>query len=292
MGVSPAYSIHRYRDDMFKVVAFKGRRDPDAMYIRDPEAKQHNETKLDSNYSRARSLVLQYALCNPWEWFFTGTLDKAKFNRYDLDKFQLQLSQFIRDKRKAYGTQAQYLLIPEQHKDGAWHIHGMLSGLPASALRKFRWPEPKHLINSDFMNWPDYQRKFGFCSLGPIRDPVATAYYVSKYVSKDLARRGGDLGKHLYFHSRPLKKAEKASDVYLFHQQLDEVCVNNYDFVKTGMVENAHWSFPYIWDGADYEEIPFDPKPMEDPLQGFDLKTIDPTYEQMKIESEVFRHVP
>ena len=42
MAVSPAYSIHRYRDDIYKVVAFKGNRDPDSMYVRDREDQQHN----------------------------------------------------------------------------------------------------------------------------------------------------------------------------------------------------------------------------------------------------------
>ena len=85
MAVSPAYTIHRYRDDIYKVVAFKGNRDPDVMYVRDREEQQHNDAKLDSNFSRARSMVLQYALCNPWDYFFTGTLDREKMDRYDLD---------------------------------------------------------------------------------------------------------------------------------------------------------------------------------------------------------------
>ena len=157
-------------------------------------------------FCRAKSLVLQYALCNPWDYFFTGTLDETKLNRHDLDAYRQKLSQFIRDKRKEYGTQVQYLLIPEQHKDGAWHIHGMLANLPGPALRRFRRPEPWKLVNSEYLNWPDYQRKFGFCSLGPIKHPVATSFYITKYVSKELSRRGGDLGKHLYFHSRPLKR--------------------------------------------------------------------------------------
>ncbi|WP_293280498.1 hypothetical protein, partial [Oscillibacter sp.] len=63
----------------------------------------------------------------------------------------------------------------------------------------------------NYMNWPDYQQKFGFCSLGPVKHPVATSFYITKYVSKELSLRGKDVGKHLYFHSRPLKKAEHTS---------------------------------------------------------------------------------
>lgn len=74
MGDLPLYAIHQYRDDIYKVVAFR-RRAPSVVRLR-REEQQVNDTKLDNNFSRARSMVLQYALCNPWEYFFTGTLDR------------------------------------------------------------------------------------------------------------------------------------------------------------------------------------------------------------------------
>lgn len=273
---------------MFKVVAFKGNRDPDALFLRNKEEQKQNDFKLANNYSRARSMILQYALCNPWDYFFTGTLDETKYNRYNLDRYASQLMQWIRDKRKAYNAKFQVLLIPELHQDGAWHMHGLIYGLPDQVLRRFRYPEPLYLINSDYLNWPDYQRKFGFCSLGKIDNPVATAYYITKYVSKDLSRRSGDLGKHLYFHSRPLKKADPVSDVYYYDSQLDEYCTQDFDFVKTGMVHNAPWYFPYQWDGCDVRdlsELPplHPPEPVPDPLAGFDPRTIDPFYEQLNL---------
>lgn len=282
MSISPFYTIHRYREDVYKVVAFKGNRDPDIVYLRDREEQAHYDNKLDSNFSRARSMVLQYALCNPWEYFFTGTLDKAKMDRYDLDTFASRFMQFIRDKRKKYNAKFQVLLIPEHHEDGAWHMHGLVNGLPAEVLTKFAPPAPKKLVVGNFLNWPDYMVKFGFCSLAPIRDPIATAYYISKYVSKDLSRRGSELGKHLYFHSRPLKKAEKASDIYQYDRRLDGFCTKEYDFCKVGMVNNVPWYFPYMWAGADYPVEDMYPQPLEVSSE-FNPAEIDPYYEQMKI---------
>lgn len=284
MGFSPAYSIHQYRDDIYKVVAFKGNRDPDAIYLHDRKEQRKNDVKLDNNFSRARSMVLQYALCNPWEYFFTGTLDRRKFDRYDLDTYAARLMQFIRDKRKKYGAKFQVLLVPERHKDGAWHIHGLVHDLPAAALAPFGPDAPKHLNAQGFLNWPDYMDKFGFCSLAPIRDPVATAFYITKYISKDLSRRSADLGKHLYFHSRPLQKATKASDVYYFNQELDECCVNDYDFCKTGMVYDVPWYFPYVWEGVDIPLEPMEPKSVEKAIANFDPREIDPFYEQLSIQ--------
>lgn len=282
--VAPLYTIHRYSESVYKIVSFKGQRDPETVFLREHEEQQHYDNKLANNFSRARSMVLQYALCNPWDYFITTTLDKKKMDRYDLDTYQVQLSQFVRDMRKKYKSKIQVLLVPELHKDGAWHMHGLVYGLPESVLRKFHWPEPQKLIDGGYLNWDDYQRKFGFCSLGVIKNPKATAFYVSKYVSKELSRRSGDLGKHLYFHSRPLKKAEKAADVFLYNQGLDRLCTHEYDFCKTGMVEDAPWYFPFTWDGSDNFEIPLDGDVSTlVPEEEFRPWEIDPFYEQVRI---------
>ena len=234
ISASPVHSIHEYANGIYKVVTFKGSRDPDNAYLRTPDVAQHYDNKLDNNFSRARNMVLQYALCNSWDYFFTGTIDRAKFDRFNLDVYQSRLSQFVRDKRKKYQSQIQYLLVPEQHKDGAWHIHGLISGLPEDAISPFVPPAPQRLIDGGFLNWPDYMTTVGFCSLAPIRDAIATAYYITKYISKDLSRRQSDLGKHLYFYSRPLRKAFKASDVYLYNRPLDEPCIKS-EYLKIGL---------------------------------------------------------
>lgn len=283
---SPLYSIHQYQENLFKVVAFKGSRSSIKMYV---DEHEHYDNKLAAAFSRARSLVLQYGLCNEWKWFFTGTIDKDKFDRYDLDTYYSSLSQWIRDERKRTKSQISFLLIPEQHKrtKGTWHIHGMIGNLPDSETELFtkntripgRKRVPKKLIDGGYYNWPRYQEKFGFCSLGLIRDPIATAFYVSKYVSKDLSERSGDVGKHLYFHSRPLKKAQKASDIYCPSVQLDKICEeHDYQFCKVGMVQ-APWDFPYRFEGADFDVIDLNAAPVEE----FDPATIDPFYEQMEI---------
>lgn len=280
MSISPLYTIHQFREDVFKVVAFKRRLDPDALFLHDREDDNHNDTKLDNNFSRARSMVLQYALCNPWSHFFTGTLDPARWDRYNLDGFMGAFSQWIRDKRKSYGVKFQMLLVPEFHKDGAVHVHGLEDGLPLHVLCEFQPPAPRKLIEGGFLNWPDYQGKFGFCSLAPIRDPIATAFYISKYVSKDLSRRAGDLGKHLYFHSRPLQKAVKASEIYLPNPGLDALCTHEYDFCKTGMVFGEDWTFPVNWDGVDLPEA--FPVPMEEPqVDAAELEPPSEVWEQL-----------
>ena len=97
----------------------------------------HSE-KLEESIIRTRSRIYELAICNEWDFFVTLTLDKSKYDRMDLKKYRKDLAQFIRDYNKKYKINIKYLLIPEMHKDGAWHMHGLIIGLPIEHLEKMR----------------------------------------------------------------------------------------------------------------------------------------------------------
>lgn len=256
----PIYRIYQYTENVYKVVNFKrasSSSEEEKVYLRDSSTFEHYDIKLDAAFSRARSEVLQYALCNPWTHFFTGTIDKTKFDRFSVDAYMLGLTQFIRDQRKKYGIDIRFLLIPEKHSNGAYHCHGLFLFGNGCMLSRFDSSAPYRLKVSGFMDWPDYRAKFGFCSLAPIRKLVASAFYVAKYIGKGVQDRSEELGKHLYFHSRPLNKAFVASDVLAFNRELDEICIHDYEFLKSGFAMKD-WSFPIALDGADYEFLPLE----------------------------------
>lgn len=175
-----------------------------------------NDSKLEENIRRAKSLILEYAFCNPWDWFFTGTLDKEKYDRTNLEKFHKDLTQWFRDYGKKHNISIKFLLVPELHADGvSWHIHGLLRGLPLAHLKQFVVGDSmgKGLLEKvkkgDLVyNWLPYAKKFGFCDLEPIRNAEAVSKYMMKYINKNLASSVKDLNAHLYYHSRGLNKAE------------------------------------------------------------------------------------
>ena len=174
-----------------------------------------NDSKLDCNIRRAKSKIQEYVMCNDWDMFITLTLDQRKYDRYDLKRYNKDLSQFIRDINKSRQDKVKYLFIPEQHKDGAWHIHGFVSGLNASELRLFTLDEKLPLyIREKLSNglevyqWVKYYEKFGFCDLEPIRDKSRASSYVRKYITKELAQCVKDIGAHMYYCSKGLKTAE------------------------------------------------------------------------------------
>lgn len=285
----PLYTIKRYTEDTYSVCKFKRSRN---VIVHREEAKEYDE-KLDNSFSRARSAVKQYGLCNPWQYFVTLTLDKTKYNRNDLGKFKSDLSQFVRDMRKKYKQEGSerlsYLFVPENHKDGAWHMHGLIYGLPAAATSPFiRGKHPKKLIDGGYLNWTDYEKKFGFVSLGVIRDQTATVLYATKYINKSIEALSELKGEHLYMVSRPLKKAEKIADVFLHCDELDKVASEEYKFCRVGMAYNKDWTWPFQFDEAGCYDLheylhPASVKPIKEPSPvpyRFNPIDIDPTYQE------------
>lgn len=187
-------------------------------------AEQERETKrLSNSLSRTRKRIFEIAACNPWEWFFTGTLDGEKCDRTDLNKTFKALSQFIRDFRKKTGYDVKYLIVPEQHKNGAWHFHGLFHGLPESQMYKFCTSDKiplriKRTIQNgtDVWTWKDYADKFGYSTVTKVRSENAVACYVTKYITKDMIAANAALGtrRHLYYASQGLNKPAVLAESY------------------------------------------------------------------------------
>lgn len=158
-----------------------------------------NDEKLSNNIARAKSDIYEYAMCNDFDYFVTLTLDEKKYDRYDLKTYIKDLGQFIRDYRKKYKVNIQYLFVPEKHLNGAWHVHGLIKGIPRDHLHKNK---------NGYLDWSAYGNKFGWISLGEIRSKEAVSKYILKYVNKDVGKSVTEKNKKLFYASRGLKKAE------------------------------------------------------------------------------------
>lgn len=175
-----------------------------------------NDEKLLSNLVRTKSTIYELAMCNEWDFFCTFTLNPEKYDRFDLSKFRSDFTLMIRHLRTKYQCNIAYLLIPERHKDGAWHMHGFIRGLPLSELRDFTLGEklPRYITNkikdgSKVYEWVTYRKKFGFCDLEKIRDKNRCSSYVTKYITKDLLDSVKELNHKTYYCSQGLKRAEE-----------------------------------------------------------------------------------
>lgn len=155
---------------------------------------------------RARSRIFDYAYANPdLSIFATFTLDSARVDsRYDVVALTKRLGVWLDNRVRRAGLK--YIVIPELHKDGAVHWHGLLNDVlplvdsgtikPASGGRP-RKPrsvkERRALLDaggSIVFNLPDWT--YGFSSaLRLYGERAAAVSYVCKYITKAPAKVGG-----------------------------------------------------------------------------------------------------
>lgn len=197
-------------------------------FISKQKDKPVNDEKLSNNISRAKSKVFEYAYCNHWDYFVTLTISPEKYDRYNFKAYIKDLGKFINNYSTVHHSKIYYVLIPEQHKDGAWHMHGLISGIL-----------PKHLEKNKYgyLDFPMYARKFGFCSLSPIKNHESVSKYITKYVTKELFSRS--YGERCYYCSKGLKKAELLYQFDHINPDFMEWDFEHEDgYCKSSMVDN------------------------------------------------------
>lgn len=161
--------------------------------------KGKNNKKLKNNISRALTTCRNIALSNEWDYFITLTLDPKKYDRFNIKQFKVDLSKFFKSLNRKYNCHVNYLLVPEQHKNGAWHMHGLISGVPADLIT----------VNVfGFYDFRPYSTHFGYCSLSPVKSSVAISFYISKHLGKQLYNGIISINDHLYICSRGLSRGE------------------------------------------------------------------------------------
>ena len=108
-------------DDIFRDAGYEART---RLYSVASKGNADNpERSMQSSRSRAKATVRDIALCNHFAYFFTGTLSKDEIDRYDAALVGKRVQTFL--KNASYRKGFQYVLVPELHKDGAIHFHGL-----------------------------------------------------------------------------------------------------------------------------------------------------------------------
>ena len=208
--------VRKYNDEKYKLVQMGTLRQKGFEDDRKHTAKGEagNDGKLEDNISRAKQTIFELAYCNPWEWFVTLTLNPDKYNRYDLEKYIKDLSQFVRDYRKKSGNDLKYLLVPETHIKGGWHLHGFFLNLPESELSRFtmldRLPlkiRKKIDKGQALYTWNAYQNKFGYACIERVRNHEAVSKYMTKYITEDVMKTITELNAHTFYASKGLKRS-------------------------------------------------------------------------------------
>ena len=166
--------------------------------------KQREENKF-RNANRTKQMVYQYARSCNWEWFITLTFSKDKVDRYNFDECSKKCRQWLHNQRKN-APNLQYLVVPEQHKDGAWHFHGLLAN---TGNMKFIDSGLKDK-GVPIYNMVKYQ--YGFTTATKVKSIEKVSKYIGKYITKSVCDL--TVGKQRYFVSQNLPQP-KVSTFYI-----------------------------------------------------------------------------
>lgn len=218
----------------------------------------HDE-KLRNSISRTKATVFELVICNDWEYFVTLTLDQEKKDRYDLKESVKKLGYFIQNYNRNHKLSIDYMLIPEQHLDGAWHMHGFFMGLPIEHLQQFNLEMTlptkirTRLENGKTIySWGAYQKSFGWCYIEKIENPEAIAKYITKYITKDLSRSVTSLNAKMYYCTKNLNRS------VVIHRDFLEKAIENPDYeneyVSVKIFENLEDAFSYFIGGDHHGE--------------------------------------
>lgn len=159
---------------------------------------------IDRAKRRARTMVRDYARSNDFKYFVTLTLDAARVtDRYDIGAVVKDITRWLDNRCRRNGLK--YILVPEEHKDGAIHFHGFINDAlrvvdsgtmsmnggkprkPRSARQRAEWAQKGAHVVYNIPAWV-----YGFSTAIKLygkRD--AAIGYTVKYITKAQKKLGG-----------------------------------------------------------------------------------------------------
>lgn len=172
--------------------------DPDNPYVFDNRSHY-----VSVNHSKNK--IFYYSRSVDWTggWFVTLTIDPNKYNRNDYKSCVGYLRYFL-DNLRRYDKSIKYLFVPELHKNGGFHFHGLISSCD---LEKDDIVEYSgHMIKGDRIYNLIKFWKYGFSTLSKIKNSLAVEKYITKYTTKELLQ--DTKYQHRYFVSQNIEGAE------------------------------------------------------------------------------------
>ena len=186
--------------------------------------EQGRKETAAKNAARAKKNIYYLARSNEWEWFVTLTLDKEKIDRYDYDEVSKRVKKWFDNLKQRKAPDMYYIIVPERHKDGAWHFHGLIGGCSGLTFVNSGKRTSKASGRQIIYNFEDW--KFGFSTATKVKDTERVSGYICKYITKDMCE--ATVGKRRYWYSLNCKKAP-ISEYHLSDRELIEYKNSLYD---------------------------------------------------------------
>lgn len=163
------------------------------------EVKGESADGRERAAKRARKRLFELAACNDFSIFFTLTIDPKKLDRYDYKAVIKKVSQWLADRVRRTGFA--YIAVPELHKDGAIHFHGLSNEKGLKLIdsgHKDKHGRPVYNV----ANWP-----YGMITTAVklYGDYQNVCKYITKYITKGTKGTNvSTIGGRYFFHGGEL----------------------------------------------------------------------------------------
>ena len=138
---------------------------------------------------RSRSRFRSRVLAHSWDWFGTLTLDSRKLPG-GLGRRSPDVVPYVYEwlhKWRALAPSMRYAIVPELHKNGAFHFHILMAGLPPGlVVPVMRGRSQLIKRGRAVFDFSPASRALGFTEFTRVTDSLAVARYMAKYITKSM----------------------------------------------------------------------------------------------------------
>lgn len=166
---------------------------------------------LKVSFNRTVNELYKLARQCKWDYFVTLTFSKEKIDRYDYSACMKKANKWFHNQRRC-APDLQYLFVPEMHKDGAWHIHGLIARVGGMQFVD-SGKRAKGKVIYNLSGWHN-----GFSTATSVEDTNKVSGYITKYITKDLC--AFTKGRKRYYRSQNIP-APKEDEFFVEGTDLD-----------------------------------------------------------------------
>lgn len=180
---------------------------PEVESYGEPKSRMRNtkneisEEDLERSIRQSRKTLRDILLRNKFDWFVTLTIRE---DRHDAGKSVKKVLTWLKNQRARNGL-FRYVMVTEQHKDGARHFHAVFGDYPGKMVKAInpKTQKPLRVHGRQIYNLVEYHSGFSTAKkIGSrLEDRQKVSGYISKYITKSMI---AEFGKKRYWCSRGL----------------------------------------------------------------------------------------
>lgn len=184
------------------------------------------ERSILASVARTKNTIYQLARSEKWEYFITLTFSPDFVDSYDYDNVVEKLTNWLNNIKKRVATELAYVIVPELHKSGRYHFHGLIKNINGLKL-----VDSGHRTNQDAVIYNIENYKLGFSTATKIVDSAKACGYFTKYITKDLCCLTKN--KKRYWASRNIERCQAHAFDFTDEQFNTNILEQFDDFLST-----------------------------------------------------------